>query len=564
MTVVPIGKQRIEARLNAFDGLIDMSDYENRPLQRRTAFLSRALAAFCIKMLAQTDLATAAGSITDMFNDRGIDAIHYDTRESRLFIVQSKWSESIDWKASGEFVDGVRKLIAPSWESFANNAKISGRRAEIDVALQSSTRITLVSVHIGSKPSDEAVLRRIDELAAQIDGGSDIADAMHWHQRNLLDSIKLEADPPKIDAALTLANWSEVKEPYQAVFGRVQGRAVAQLFSDNPHLAHSNIRKYGNRTDVNSAIAQTLAEEPHHFWYFNNGLTIICDEIKPAIYGRTNATEALFRFSGISLVNGAQTTGTVSEYLQSLPEAERDKIWIQIRAVSLRGCPEGFATRITKYTNLQNAVSAQDFVSLDPIQSRLATDFAVEKRRYVFKWGEPDPANEDGCTLREATTALACADPDFTLAVQVKREISVLWQTESKQYRRLFHDNLTATKVWNAVRIMRSAESRIRTLRDGDLARAEMVAWHLQRIILHLVFQSPLLSGWDTINDPTGHACLALEITSDMFARVCDYLVANHPTEYLASLSKNFEKCGGVARSILTNRQENLFDGIPK
>ena len=187
--------------------------------------------------------------------------------------------------------------------------------------------------------------------------------------------------------------------------------------------------------------------------------------------------------------------------------AERDKLWIQIRAIELRDCPTGFATRITKSTNLQNAVTAQDFAALDPVQSRLACDFAVEKRTYVFKWGEPDPPI--GCTLKEATYALACADADVWFAVQAKREISLLWETDAPRYRSLFHESLTATKVWNAVSIMKEVDGTIRTLgKSTPISKAEAIAAHMQRIVLHLVFRAPVLSGWETAADAKSMALI--------------------------------------------------------
>src|SRR5581483_4879002 len=100
----PIGKQRIEKRISAFDGLIDMSDYATRPDQHgRTAFLSRALAAYCVQMHFDTSAEAAARSITDSYHDRGIDAIYFDQRSSRLLLVQSKWSDCVAWKEAGEF-----------------------------------------------------------------------------------------------------------------------------------------------------------------------------------------------------------------------------------------------------------------------------------------------------------------------------------------------------------------------------------------------------------------------------------------------------------------------------
>jgi hypothetical protein len=279
-----------------------------------------------------------------------------------------------------------------------------------------------------------------------------------------------------------LSNWGEIKEPYHAVFGRVQGAAIAELGKNHPHLAHMNLRERLQRSDVNAAIAETVSHEPQHFWYFNNGLTIICDSIRPAVLGRLNPEVALFKLDGISLVNGAQTTGMVCEHFDGIPEDQKDKLWLQVRVIAVKNCPDGFAKRVTRYTNLQNAVTLQDFVSMDPVQSRLATDFAIQKRRYAFRsGGDTGPSGDHGCTLREATIALACAEPDLRVAVQGKREISHLWVTDNKDfYQRMFHDQLTATRLWNAVVIWRQVQSVIEAKGASELARADAVANHMQ------------------------------------------------------------------------------------
>ncbi|HQU45829.1 MAG TPA: AIPR family protein, partial [Pirellulales bacterium] len=347
---------------------------------------------------------------------------------------------------------------------------------------------------------------------------------------------------PKVDADLYLSNWGQIKDPYPAVFGRVQGQAIAELWKKHPHLAHMNLRDYSRRSDVNQAIARTAKEEPHHFWYFNNGLTIICDSIEPAIYGRLQQDVALFRFEGISLVNGAQTTGIVADNFDMIAEAERANLWIQLRAIAVKHCPDNFPKSVTKYTNLQNAIGVQDFVGLDPLHSRIATDFALEKRRYVFRWGEDEPTGDKGCSLREVTFALACANPDPWFAVQAKREISQLWLTDSARYRELFHPDLNVTKIWNAVKILRAVDRVVASHESDPTPRADLVSNHLQRIVLHLVFQDPGLVGWDTAKDDSILAKVkgvanrvfgAVQIDTDIF----------HKNEYLASVSKNYEKC---------------------
>jgi hypothetical protein len=542
--MTPIGIQRIERRLDAIVPFLDMTDYANRQSQEPAAKMSRALAAYCVKLLGATDNKTAAGSITDRFHDRGIDAIYYDQKSSRLLLVQAKWSSGIQWKDAGEFVDGTGKLVNGKWEAFSKNEKIYGRRNEIDIALRSAAKIVLVTVHHGPNPADSGVLKRVSDLARALDGGSGLAEAIHWHQFHLLDGLQRESDPPAVDADLYLSNWGEIREPYHSVFGRVQGRALAELWKKHPQVTHMNLRDYAQRSDVNLAIAQTARHEPHHFWYFNNGLTIICESIKPGIFGRLQQDVALFHFEGISLVNGAQTTGIVGDNFDSIQESDKDRLWIQMRAIAVKNCPEGFAKRVTKFTNLQNAISVQDFLSLDPLHARIATDFAVDKRRYAFRWGgDTDPTGEQGCTLKEVTFALACANPDPWYAVQAKREISALWDTDSDRYKALFHPDLTVTRIWNAIKIKRAVENVVDSCQSVDKQKADMVASHLQWIVLHIVFQDPSIVGWDTASDSSAILPTAQTVAHGVFESVREDILINHPSEYLASLSKNFEKC---------------------
>jgi hypothetical protein len=496
--VIPIGVQRIEKRLDLIVPLLDMSDYVNRQTQVRQAAISRALAAYCVKVLGDTDDKSAADSVTDRFHDRGIDAIYYDQKASHLLLVQAKWSTGIEWGSAGEFVDGATNLINLNWEAFKKNPKIFDRRNEIETALKSAAKVVLVTVHHGPTAGDPSVLKRVADFTGLVDGGSGLAEAIHWHQAQLLEALQCESNPPSVDADLYLANWGEIKEPYYAIFGRVQGHALAELWNKHPHLTHMNLRDYAKRSDVNLAIAKTTQEEPHHFWYFNNGLTIICESIKPGLFGRMKPEFALFKLEGISLVNGAQTTGIVADNFSSIAEDDKEKLWIQIRAIAVKHCPDGFAKRVTKYTNLQNSISIQDFVSLDPIHSRIATDFSIAKRKYAFRWGGDDPTGEHGCTLKEATIALACAHQDPWYAVHAKKEISALWDTDSPRYKELFHPNLTATRIWNAVKIMRAVDGQISIFELMDAApKSAMVASHLQRIVLHIVFRDPGLVGWD-------------------------------------------------------------------
>ncbi len=129
MSVVHVNQ--IRSRVSSlFSSSIDLSDVDKGtmpPKERESHFLTRALAAYAIYIAARVEVPEAAASVTDGGDDNGIDAVYYDEREKRLFIVQSKWIQSGKGEPdNGEvkkFVAGVRDLLNQAFDRF--NAKIA-------------------------------------------------------------------------------------------------------------------------------------------------------------------------------------------------------------------------------------------------------------------------------------------------------------------------------------------------------------------------------------------------------------------------------------------------------
>jgi len=126
----------------------------------------------------------------------------------------------------------------PDWAAFQSNPKISKRSNEIEIALRNAAKIVLITVHHGPAAADPATLRRVADFASEVDGGSELADCMHFRQSDILEWIRRESDPPSVDVDVYLSNWGEIRDPYHAIFGRVQGQAIAEMWRTNPHLSH--------------------------------------------------------------------------------------------------------------------------------------------------------------------------------------------------------------------------------------------------------------------------------------------------------------------------------------
>jgi len=571
--MTPLLITRIAGQLEKrFDGLIDMSDWASRPPgDAKTAFLSRALAALCIKTIAGIEAATAAKAVTDGFGDHGLDAIYFDQNSDALLIVQSKWSADgstpLDAKSTLTMAQGVRDLLNLKFDTF--NDKTKAKEAEIRAAVYADRiKIVLVTVHTANQSIAPYVQSNIDDLVAELNNPVAQAEGKHFNQEGVYRLITAESEPQKIKLQISLNDWGSIDKPFLAYYGRVHVNEIYAWWKEHGNaLFTHNLRLYYLNSEVNDALKNTLSKLPENFWYFNNGITVICDSISKSAVGSPARFVGVFNCEGASIVNGAQTVGTIGEswrYEQS--EEPTKEAWVQVRIISLERCPPDLSRAITRAANLQNAVGNREFAAMDPVQHRLATEFALDKRKYAYKQGETDTKGEEGCTIVEATQALAC-DKSIALAVQAKRELGAMWaDTNGQPYTDLFNEHTTSARVWRAVQIMRAIDGELQELRSSNAPRADLIAVHLKFVILHLVFQDSTLKAlrYDHAKE-VDCSLKAKEVTRSVFNEVTAFMEKNHKDEYPAAFSKSYTRCEELVSNLRPPRggageNLNLFE----
>jgi hypothetical protein len=549
--------QRIRnAITKLFEGHIDLSDYDGRGAdEREKAFLTRALSAYTLTLLAEVEPAVAAAHITDGFDDGGIDAIYFDDVARTLFVVQSKWisdgNGSIDQAGAKKFFDGFRDLMHLRFDRFNN--RLRAHEATIKSALfDSNARFVLAITHSGAQSGSQHVQREVDDLLAEMNDADDVV-AVEWYgQQRLYAAVAGQVQGKAIDTDLILTEWGYVKSPYPAYYGQVSAGAMAALWKQHGRdLFTRNIRNFKGSTDVNDALIDTLRREPQHLWYFNNGITVLCSRVGKKPVGGASHDTGVFELEGLSVVNGAQTVGVIGSYSEAHGDLP-DDAKVLVRLISLEHCPEGFDKEVTRATNTQNRIERRDFAALDPNQHRLASELQLDGKRYVFKTGEDEPAPEQGCSITEATVALACASGELTLAVQAKREIGRLWENiDRAPYTTLFNDQTSATNLWRVVEIARLVDKGLQIYATGPHPRAAMIAVHGNRFILYRVFLDPRIRSLRP--DPLTPVALAptvLQVTGEVFDKVAGLVGQLYPDAYLAILFKNPQKCATLAAKL--------------
>ncbi len=349
------------------------------------------------------------------------------------------------------------------------------------------------------------------------------------------DSVNLE---------IMLRQWGIVQEPYISYYGQVAVSDVVLWGKNGPSLTARNLRQFRGSTEVNDAISRTLQKNPEHFWYFNNGLTIICDSLKKKMLGGNHNDTGMFECIGASVVNGAQTVGTIVELGR---KGELKDARILVRLISLENCPDGFGDELTRAANTQNRIEKRDFAAQDPNQKRLRTELMLENQKeYAYQAGETAPQKELGCTLDEAAIAMACRLPDVTFAVQVKRELGVIYDDLSKApYTSIFNERTTAPYLWESVVLMRDLETALREEQEERSGKEQLISIHGNRFILHMVSQQ--------IGNPAdgkaGNADVAAITKSILSATIVE--VANtFSSAYPANLFKNASKCRELKEAV--------------
>jgi hypothetical protein len=534
-----------------FSTLIDLSDVEHiSDNDKEKHFLTRAQAALALSQVADVNNAVASNAIVDGFDDNGIDAIYFDNELRIVYVVQSKWDstgkKSPDLGSIQKFIQGVKDLLSAKFERF--NEKIKAKQDELEFALENpEVSFELLIVYTGTQPLSKDGEQVLQDLVDGINDVGDIVKFKAYNQKDLYAVISRGMEKTSIILEnVTLYDFGQISDPYYAVYGQVTSAEIASWYQQHgQQLLARNLRKFKGDTEVNQSIKKTLISETGKFWYFNNGITVLCDSINKAPKGSPNRDVGQFRFNGVSVVNGAQTVGVIATTVsQGFPKAGNGRVLV--RFISLENCPPDFAVEVTTATNTQNKIELRDFASLDPTQERLRQDLLLDLQKvYAYKSGDVISSSQEGCTIDEATIALACSLPEVQFAADSKRYISQLWgDIHEPPYTLIFNENLSAHRLWRSVEVSRIVESTLQSEKSNFTNIERLIAVHGNRFILHRVLHALPLDKFDLIDfDMSPIYKQAAQETLSELERLHDVIRFNFPNEYLNTLFKSRSKC---------------------
>jgi len=525
------------------------------PGDQQAIFLSRALAAYALTSLLDISADDGAAAVTDGYGDNGIDAVYFDKAELNLYVVQSKWIGNGKGSPAGtdvqKFVNGVADLLNQQIDRF--NDKVKKHSSLLQSALDDpNARLVLIIIHTGQQDLGKPAMTRLDDLLKNVNEPTPLVSLRVLKQGDIHNFVSQQAGGALIELDVTLHDWGIITDPFVAYYGQISAGDIADWWNKHgPRLFSKNLRHLIAVSEVNEGMTSTLLSQPEHFWYFNNGITVVCSRVQKKPITGTARKVGQFHCEGVSVVNGAQTVGSIGG-AASKDAGSVAKAWVPARFISLEDGASTFASSVTRATNTQNRIERRDFVALDPNQERLRAELALDGKVYAIKTGEPEPPSGSGCSVLEATIALACAKSDPSLSVQAKREIGRLWQDISQPpYTDLFNPSLRAVRLWRCVEVMRVVDAELRKFQDSHEGRERAMAVHGNRLLLHLVMrQLPV----DRFDDPALDMKAVIrrgrEVTEPLIKELINQVDRLFARSYPASLFKNASKCADLVKRV--------------
>lgn len=485
---------RIKAKLDElFENKIELTDIKNDQ-DKINAYYTRALSALAVNIQSGVDFEYAAQSITDGYHDIGINAIYNDIAQKKLILVQSKWrtegAGGITQEEAQTFVEGVKRIL--NFDFAGCNSRILSKQREVTDAIKDMDyQITMVFCHTGSQAISEYAERPINELLANVNQ-DDSAKLLEFAEIKQQDIYNYLADGQSGDNIIIdnvlLKNWGVIESPLKAYYGTIPALAIGEWYCRfGNRLFAKNIRFYKGSTDVNQGIKSVLKNEPDKFFYYNNGIKLLCKKISKTAAYSTGRETGLFTLEGVSLVNGAQTTGVIGSVYAESPEIiETAQVFVQM--IDLGDSQEEQATQITKLSNTQNRIEGKDFASLDTNQERLRKELNLAGIQYLYKSGAKIDEPEQQISLDEAIVAQACALDDLSIVATAKRNVGALTETmEKAPYKLLFNGATNSFAMYNNIMVLRIVENMIAQNESSAVGRKRLVLVHGNRFLLHLI-----------------------------------------------------------------------------
>ena len=395
--------------------------------------------------------------------DEGIDAVCIDEQTHQVALFNFKYRDkyNVDKEQSknellttSKFLSALKqesiKHLKGKLKTFAEQIILNNNSDEIwnTVLYYVSNENKTLVVH------DPNIIHLCDEYGIAIEtmGLNELVDITSLHPKNIDATLILNRDAVMSFTESSLASSKSyivrlpLTELIRITCDNAELRGKYNLENDDIlydtnvdiRVLFDNVRGFILQSKYNKNIESTLETEPSKFFFFNNGITIVADNISSTEIN--SGKKVKLEISNFQVLNGGQTLRTVHNFnkknkqniVEKLSNAEVLVRLLNITDDALKG-------RIGEYTNSQNSINERDLKSLRPEQVKLEEFLSSNKILYIRKKGDVgqvDMEYDYSVSMELLGQILWAANGFPEMVSNKKREIFTI------QYDNLFANNI--------------------------------------------------------------------------------------------------------------------------
>jgi len=406
----------------------------------------------------------AADSLVDGYNDKKADLVYINEELGHAIIAQGYFTKKQKTEApankASDLNTAITWLLQEDIENVPKQIQSAAKELRSKINSKSINKISLwyshnlpESTNVGKelKAAEKTLKAALDK---NFEGNDVKCTSLEVGEQQLENWYKELTIPILVSDKIKVENCTAFKtsgSDWKAITSVIPATTIYDLYkAHKTHLFSANVRDYlGSRksdSNINNGIKSTAEKEPKNFFVYNNGITALVNSFS------YSPTKKELNIDGISIVNGAQTTGAIG----SLKKRPNKDLLIPIKFIKCSS-PTTISS-IVKYNNSQNKINAPDFRSGDQHQKRITQEFSdLGRIDYSSRRGgavDVITRNNNAIPSITAGQVLAAFHVKPSIAYNDKSKI---WDRDDL-YHQFFNESTSAKHIFMAYTLVKTIE----------------------------------------------------------------------------------------------------------
>ena len=292
-------------------------------------------------------------NFVDGTSDGGIDYIF--NNDDTMYLVQGKSSTNLSYEeirnVFHKMDTTVNNFEKGKYDTYSDKLKSTFLNAYDD--LSESKNITLVlftnTIFTDELRSKVDELKKEDFLSNYTIEIYDAKDIEFKRLTALQDKEFISQDSIELAETRNVLKYGE-----NGIIVNIKASSLKKLYTkhSNNGLFSYNLREHITQKNVDTGIEKTIKSEKDNFWFYNNGITIGCEDFTIDGY--------MLKLYNFSIINGAQTTTKIGESKLIDKEYDFDVVCKVVKAKRSLNQESDFIMKISEASNSQKPIKARD------------------------------------------------------------------------------------------------------------------------------------------------------------------------------------------------------------